>query len=185
MQLKVVSFTDESGQDTKGKMFVVCTIICASEDANDLDKALSKIESSSGKEKKWHDTGDKRRHRYIKEIINSNIRTKFKVYYTMYQNKSEYSKLVGAHIAKAVINHTKEVDYKVTIFIDKMNKETINEVAKEIKSFRIRYRKIRGLSEKASSLIRLADAACGLIRDLPHSNVANSYKRFFRDFKEI
>ncbi len=185
MVINVTSNTDESGQDTKGKMFVVSTVIYLSSDETIIDKELLKIEGSSEKIKKWHETGDKRRHAYIKEIVNSNFRSKFKIYYSEYQNKSDYSALVGAHIAKSILHYTKDKDYRVKIFIDKLNKKTLKEIGEEIKSFRIKYRKIRGHTEQSSSSIRLADAACGMYRDLSNKNIPKCYKRFFNEFIQV
>ena len=85
--------------------------------------------------------GNARRIAYIKGILESRLTSLVKIYYTRYSNKSEYSKLVGAHIAKAVLFHVKSQDNQATIFIDRGNKKTLEEIKKEIKSFRITYKK--------------------------------------------
>lgn len=184
-RIKVSTFTDESGQDTRGKIFVVCTAICNSAKADSIEAELIKIEAKSGKVGKWHDTGDKRKHRYIRQVLGINALKDLKIYFSIYENKLEYSKLVGAHIAKSIINYVKDRDYKAKIFIDKSSKAVLFQIRRERKLYRIRYQKVRGLSEKASALIRLADASCGLIRDLEKKNVANSYKQLFKKFREV
>lgn len=185
MKIKLSTYTDESGQDTLGKMFVVCTIICPADKTVEIENDLVAIEKTSDKTEKWHKTGDKRRHRYTKLVLESGILKQVKIYYSVYANKTEYSKLVGAHIAKSILNYTRDGEYEAKIFIDKTNKRVLNEIRKEIKQYRIKYKKIRGLTEEASALIRLADAACGLYRDLGHTTVSNSYKGWFKQFLEI
>lgn len=184
-KIKVTSFTDESGQDTQGRLFVVCTICLPSDKVQQIEEKLIKIEEESGKVKKWYETGDQRRHKYIDLIQNSKILNQPEVYYSIYKNKLEYIALIGSHIAKAILAFTKDQQYEAKIFIDKTDKTTISNIGKEIKSFHIRYKKIRGLSDKADPLIRLADAICGMIRDLNRKNIPKSYTALFSKLKEV
>ena len=55
----------------------------------------------------------------------------------------------------------------------------------EIKLYHIRYKKIVGLRDEASACIRLVDTICGIIRDINHKSVANSYKEVFNKLKRI
>lgn len=184
-KIKVSTYTDESGQDLGSKTFIVCTVICESSDVDFLDKELSEIENESGKTKKWYESSDKRRILYIKKILLSKILKKIKIYYSEHKDKTEYSRLVGSHIAKSIINYVADSDYKAKIFIDKTNKSVLEQIKKEIKAFHIRYQKIRGLSEKSSNLVRLADSSCGLIRDLVKKPKLFSYRDFFKKFREV
>lgn len=179
------TFTDESGQDTKGKTFVVVTVVTLSKDTELLNDKLIKIENQSRKSKKWFETKDKRRREYIELLLNNKVLNDLKIYYSSYSNKQDYVNLVGSHIAKAILNYVNDNKYLSKIFIDKMDKKTINLIKREIKFFHIRYRKIRGLADESSSLIRLSDSICGLIRDLNNKNVASSYKKIFKRLKEI
>lgn len=44
---KLYCFVDETGQDTKGKFFLVSVVLKGEEGLNDLEQKLLKIESSS------------------------------------------------------------------------------------------------------------------------------------------
>lgn len=184
-RLIIDCFTDESGQDTQGKLFVVCTIIVSSEDTQLLSELLATIENESGKKKKWYDTGNKRRGKYIELLLKEKLFKQTEVFYSKYQNKKDYIPLVGSHIAKAVLSYVNDKNYLSKIFIDRMDKKTINNLRREIKSFHIKYRKIRGITDESHPLIRLADSVCGMIRDLDNKNCPEIYKRFFEKIKEV
>ena len=179
-KIKINTFTDESGQDTKGKMFVVCTVITKSDKAREIEEKLLEVEKESGKTKKWHDVGNKRKHSYIKLLLKNKILNEIQVYCSEYSNKKDYVNLIASHIAKSIFDYVKEEKYQAKIFIDKLDSKTMLNLKKEIKLFHIRYKKIRGITDQSNPLIRLADAACGLKRDLINKNAANSYKIFFR-----
>jgi hypothetical protein len=184
-KIKVTTFTDESGQDVSSKIFVVCTAICESSDVEFLNKELLDIENKSGKTKKWYKSSNKTRASYVKKILQSKVLSKTKIYYSEYGDKTEYSRLVGSHIAKSIINYVADSDYKAKIFIDKTNKPVLEQIKKEIKAFRVHYQKIRGLSDGSSSLIRLADSLCGIVRDLSKNRKSESFRKLLKRFKEI
>ena len=184
-KIKIDTFTDESGQDTKGKMFVVCTIVTQSDTTRDIEEKLLEIEKESGKTKKWHDVGNKRKHTYIKLLLKNKILNEVQIYFSQYSNKKDYKNLIASHIAKSIFDYAKDKKYLAKIFIDKLDNKTMLNLKKEIKLFHIRYKKIRGITDQSNPLIRLADAACGLKRDLINKNVANSYKIFFGKIKEV
>lgn len=66
-----------------------------------------------------------------------------------------------------------------------MDKSTLEKIKKDIKTYKIKYRKIRGLPEESDPLIRLADAVCGLLRDLDKKNTPTSYKRVLKKLIEL
>lgn len=184
-KIRVNTYTDESGQDTKGELFVVCTVITLSENSNAVEKDLDEIEINSNKRNKWYKTSNLNRQSYVKKVIKLKSLNKLHIYFSIFKNKLDYSNLLGSHIAKAIINAVGDKEYKAKIFIDKTNNAVLNQIKNEIKLYRIRYQKIRGLSDESSSLIRLADSSCGLIRDLNKSKSVECYKILFRKFKEV
>lgn len=183
--LSLNTYTDESGQDTHGKVFVVCTIIVPSESSTTIETALNDIEKESGKLQKWFASGDHKRHQYANQIIKNKILNNMEIIYSRNENKKDYIKLTAAHIAKAILFYAKSEKYIAKIFIDKMDKRTLNLIQKEIKLFHIRYKKIRGLSDDSNSLIRLADAMCGMLRDLNKRNRPASYVKILAKMKEV
>lgn len=183
-KIRVSTYTDESGQDTKGELFVVCTVITLSSNSEQLEKDLNSIESKTNKKYKWYESKDENRKNYIRHVTKLKSTNKFQIYYSIFNNKLDYSNLLGSHIAKSIINFVGENEYKAKIFIDKTNNKVIEKIKNEIKLYRIKYQKIRGLSDDSSSIIRLADSSCGMIRDID-KNKSTEYKLLFRKFKEV
>lgn len=183
--LQISTFSDESGQDTKGKIFIVATIIVHSANNDKMLFLLKEIEKISGKIKKWSESGNKRKSEYANLIVKKKIVDFCTIYYSSFHNDKEYVKLIASHIAKSILTHANDKPYKAKISIDKVDKGTLKKLIKEIKLFHIRYDKIRGVAEEGSSLIRLADAVCGLIRDLENKNKPESYLKIFKKIKEV
>jgi hypothetical protein len=72
---KLYCYVDETGQDTKGAMFLVVVVITA-EDPDALRAALERIEKVSAKgARKWFKTNRERRVAYIREIVQSGLFT--------------------------------------------------------------------------------------------------------------
>lgn len=184
-KLTINTYTDESGQDTQGKIFIVCTIIIPSDKESHLESNLKAIEIKSRKTKKWYESGNKKRNAYVKLILEDQLLTNLEIFCSIYENKKDYITLTSAHIAKAILSCTKDKKYIAKIFIDKMDKATINLLRHDIKLFHIRYKKIRGLSDAGSRLIRLADAICGLMRDLDKKKIPKNYNKLASRIQKI
>lgn len=183
--LKISSFTDESGQDTGGKEFVVFTTVIQSGLIDSIENHLQRLETKSGKSQKWFKSSNIRRKKFVALLLKSNFLPLINTYYSVYKNKDDYPALVGSHIAKAIIGFTQNKKYKVVINIDKTSNKTMENIKVEIKKYRIRFRKIRGVSETNSSIIRLSDTFCGLYRDLGNKNRPEEYKRISKYFKLV
>lgn len=184
-KIKINTYTDESGQDTKGKMFVVCTVVCLSEKVQEIDEVLAKIEKYSEKIKKWHESNNNCRKKYIDGILHEKLLSKIVIYYSRFTNKLDYLDLISGQIAKSVFDYTDENKYIAKIFMDKITKREMNNLRKEIKRYHVRYKKVCGLTEESNSFIRLADACCGLIRDLDNKNPYQSYSDLYNKMKEV
>ena len=184
-EIKFSSYTDESGQDTKGKIFFVCTLIIDNKKFVELDTCLKAIEVESKKEKKWHGAGNQKRHLYIKLLLEKRIFDNVTCYYGCFENKKDYIDLVSSSITKSILTYAGSTKYEAKIFIDKMDKRTITSIKKELKQYHIRYKKITGLSDESSSFIRLADAICGVLRDLKNKNVPKVYLLLQKKLKEV
>ena len=185
MIIKISTYTDESGQETNWQEFIVCTVVCQNKDANLIEDELEAIEEKSHKHSKWYKSNNKRRESYIKELLDRNIFQESAIYFSRFHNKSDYVSLVASHIVKSIKSYSAESDIDVKIFIDKINKKTLNKIKKEIKLFKIKYSKFRGLDDKTNSLIRLADSVCGMIRDLNNSNMPEIYSKMLKKIHEI
>lgn len=74
---KLYAYVDESGQDTKGEIFLVSVVIVGTQ-RDALRRRLQKIEEGTRKRsKKWTRTSVKRREAYMRRIIESADRGRF------------------------------------------------------------------------------------------------------------
>jgi hypothetical protein len=86
---KLYCFVDETGQDTKGELFIVAIVISA-EDLFLLKATVERNEQECKKGlRKWFNTNRQRRHKYIQQIINTDL-FKGKVCYAHYHARKDY-----------------------------------------------------------------------------------------------
>ena len=160
---KLYCYVDETGQDTKGAMFLVVVVITA-EDPDALRTALERIEQVSAKgARKWFKTNRERRVAYIREIVQSGLFT-HDICFSAYENTLEYLNLTVLTTAKTILARAHD-PYEATIFIDGLSKTERRIVADGLRKLRVKVRKVRGVKDEADALIRLADAIAGFVRD--------------------
>lgn len=100
---------------------------------------------------------------YLAEIFSLKI-FQGNIFYGVFKDTHEYVALTTYTIAQAISLKTQK-QYQTTIIIDGLNKKERERVIQGLKSLQIRYRKVRGLKEQASPILRLADAIAGFLRD--------------------
>ncbi len=165
--LKLYCWTDETGQDTRGKFFLVSILLSNKEQTEELKNRISEIEKKTKGKTKWTKTDNKRKILFLKTILNLRVLRK-NLYYSVYQDTTAYTPLTAMAISKAVIYKVKNYDgkYKVNIVIDGLGKKDREIVRKELKNLNIKYNKIKiGLKDEQDVLLRLVDALAGFIRD--------------------
>lgn len=164
MVTKLYCYVDETGQDTKGELFLVAVVLKEITGLEALEKKLEEIEIRTGKKQsKWKKTNRDIKKKYLEELIQIK-ELKNAVFYATYQASKEYSKLTSFTIAKAVL--AKETtNYTVTVIIDGLNDRERDVVREELKKLKIKYRKIRGMKDEQSVFLRLADAMAGFLRE--------------------
>ena len=159
---KFFCYVDETGQDTRGELFVVAVVIVGQE-RNQLRQACEDIERDSLKgRRKWTKTSYSRRLAYIRQILERPI-FEGKLHFAIYLDAQDYPALTVQTIAQA-LNAKGETDYKVTILIDGLPRSLERVVGLQLRQSGIRAKKVRGLKDENDALIRLADAVCGLVR---------------------
>lgn len=173
------TYSDESGQDTDGKIIYVCTICIDAGHLEYVSALLQGIESKSKKYKKWYQSSNSRRESYCNYLLSSDFFRYVSVYCSLYENKKDFTSLIGSHITKSIINYTSGKGYKVKIFIDKMDKKSLERIKQEIKEYRISYKFIKGIKDENSELIRFVDAMCGMFRDKEKKSSTYAYKKIF------
>jgi hypothetical protein len=186
MENKLYCYVDETGQDTKGKYFLVVIVISDLIDVNVLDRKLSEIEDFSRKLlHKWKHTDKHTKERYLLQVSKV-LELKNAIFYRIYKDSKEYTTLTAFSIAAALsIQNRKQ--YIATIIIDGLNDVERGIVRQELKKLSVHYKKIKGLKDEQSSILRLSDAMAGFLRDaiIDKQPYTNKYIRLFERRKII
>lgn len=165
MKQKLYCYVDETGQDTKGDIFIV-SIVVTGKERDKLLNLCEEIEQKSGKQKdKWGRSKSQRRLDYIKRIF-SNKSFKEKLRYSVYHDQVNYDMATIIGIAKAV--HFKEPKaYSTCVYVDGLSKNKRQKYGSELRKLGIPTRKVQGVNkDENNALIRLADAIAGFVRDI-------------------
>lgn len=164
MPAKLYCYVDETGQHTMGKLFIVCVVIAGPELEN-LLSICEAIEARTGKRGKWIKTAYELRTAYIQEVLNNPIFQNRLIFET-FEQTTNYVEATTQAIAEAIsiaVRESGEVDYKATVFIDGLTEFQERITARDLRKKGLRLRKLRGIRDESSPLIRLADSMCGFI----------------------
>lgn len=160
---KLYAYVDESGQDTKGEIFLV-SVIVVGEQRDTLRKLLRNIEKKSGKaNRKWTRTARPRREVYIRHVMASR---KFNglIHVAHYRHSRYYMDLTVLTTAWAILDHADQ-SYHATVYVDGLNHSQREHFTRGLRSLHIKTQFARGLKDEADEFIRLADAIAGFVRD--------------------
>lgn len=161
---KLYCYVDESGQDTEGELFVISVLVLGAQ-RYELEKALEAIELESGKrKKKWTNAKHGEREKYLRSVMRLEG-LKNVVFYDVLRESKEFFAFTANVTASAVRKRAKKGD-EVTVYVDGFTKIEIakfKKILKPLMKARTFVKMIR--RDESSSLIRLADALCGLLRD--------------------
>lgn len=176
---KIYCYIDESGQDTKGELFIV-SVVVAGNDKDILQNELEQIEKDSGKHKyKWGKTNISSRLKYLQKIV-SNKKYKYSIFFSKYKTM-DFDLAAIQTISKTVHYKTNKHDYKTSVYIDGLAKSKRHFYAKELRNLGVRTQKIKGvMKDENNSLIRLADAISGWIRDVIEQNIDDDLSKVYR-----
>ena len=164
-KLKLYCYADETGPDTKGKMFLVAVIITTSELREVIERNLEDLEEKSGKGiLKWRLTSQSSKRSYLLGILGIDALQE-SLFYALYRDTKDYFKLIAKTLANAIIAVSGGKDYQATIYIDGLRKTEITQVVKFLSMEGIKRRKVKGMRDESSAYIRLADALAGFFRD--------------------
>jgi hypothetical protein len=161
---KLYCYVDETGQDTKGKFFLVAVVITG-EDRDLAKSTLEEFEKESGKSRrKWVGSRSSQRTAYMKLVL-SNPLFERKLTYGSYQGSTDYTQLTVDATAKAITSTVSTEDYVTTVLVDALSKAQVNQFSVGLRRAGVLVRKVRGIrKEETDPLLRLADALCGFTR---------------------
>jgi hypothetical protein len=175
MTNKLYCFVDESGQDTKGGFFVV-TLVITDDDLEAWDQACLHFEQVSGKGAgKWKKTSYARRLEYMHLVIESRLFVG-RLAYAAYTGNQDYDSMKALTIARAVRHVGGKADK--AIVIDGLRRRDFRDWGKRIRKQGVAIWKVAGANDENNSLIRLADAVSGLVRDALYDQKAEARSLF-------
>jgi hypothetical protein len=160
---KLYAYVDESGQETRGRIFLVSVVVTGAT-RESLRTKLKAIERASGKhDKKWTKARPAERVAYVQSVIQSNEFVGH-ISYAYYQDTRSYVDLMILSTAQAI--HAQGVErVSATIIVDGLDRPERPRFAAGVRKLGIAVRKVRGARDESDELIRLADAVAGFVRD--------------------
>lgn len=163
---KLYCYVDESGQDTKGDIFIVSIVVTGSE-RDELLKLCEEIEIKSGKGKfKWGKAENKRRLDYLRSIFSSK-HFKGKLRYCVYRQQVNYDMATIMGIAKAIHFREPTQNYTTLVYVDGLTKTKRHQYGSELRKLGIHTKKVQGVTkDENNALTRLADSVAGFVRDV-------------------
>ncbi len=143
---KLFCYVDESGQDTKGDLFLVSVVI-AEGDRKELRDDLERVEKKTGKGKrKWIRSRKTQWADYIRKVLRI-PELKGRIYFARYQGRTEYLSTTLLTTARVITKHAEDDD-KATVFVDGLPKSQTQWLGTELRHLRIRTQKVRGSGKR-------------------------------------
>ena len=162
---KLYCYVDETGQDTKGALFIVSAVVVVDEEQIAALQYCENAERTSGKGvRKWSKSRPEQRFTYIQQILQSSLfRTCLN--YAIYRQTKDYLDLTSQTVAQAIRSQPEPPD-KVAVLIDGLQDSHVRSIGNYLHKSGIKVHKVRGIqNEESDALCRLADAVCGLVRE--------------------
>lgn len=161
---KLYCYVDETGQDTRGALFVV-SVAVAKEDRDELRELLAKLEKTTGKGKtKWVRTKKEFKIAYLEKILTQKA-FRHKIFYSLSKETKTYREITLVTIASTITASKDDENYEALVFIDGLQKSEVKKVATGLRRIGVHTEKVRGLRDESDEFIRLMDAIAGLIRE--------------------
>lgn len=155
---RIEFYVDESGQDTRGELFVVAGV--AVKNSDELRERCKSLERRSGKGKaKWATAERTRRLAYLRPAISDVSSFGGTVFYSVFRKTTDYDGATIVSIAQTIRGLSV---CNVSIFVDGLTKPKCNEYKTDLRQLGCSVKKVRGIKKDGNEpLIRLADAVAG------------------------
>ena len=154
---------DESGQDTRGKLFVVAVVVIAAERSDEIRKVYEALEKSSGKGKvKWASAKKDKRLAYLQTAIQRAPSLDVKFFYCIFRQTTDYDGATVEGIARA-INRLPGSVSRVYVHVDGLTEPKCSKYKRRLRQLGCRRVKdVRGVRKRQNEpLVRLADTMAG------------------------
>jgi len=129
---KLYCYVDETGQDTKGRFFLVALVITGAE-RDQLSQVLESIERESAKGiAKWKRTSSARRSAYLQQVMRTGV-FRDKIRYATFSNRRDYREMIIQATAQTIVEIAHR-PYRATILIDGLVRGFANTVTYLVKT---------------------------------------------------
>ncbi len=184
LKQKFYCYVDETGQDTKGNIFIVSVIIFA-KSQEEIAEFIRKIEKSSGKGQfKWGRSELKQRLEFINKIFNQG-KNKLRIYYSVYKGTLEFKNSTVLTIAKSINALEDYKKYTFNVYVDGLSKKDEKYYGSQLHHLGIHTKKVKGVKKDENNpMIRLADSICGFVRDVIEEKTEESERIFDKAVKD-
>lgn len=178
---KIFCYVDETGQDTKGRLFIVAVVVTA-EKRDELLALCEQLETDTAKGRsKWSRAQHRKRLAYLTRVF-TDRRFPASLRYAVFRHTTGYDLATIEAVAKALHQHP--VPYAATIYVDGLPPSKRNPYAQHLRGLGLSIEKVRGVPrDESNALIRLADAVAGFVRDVQESRSAE-YQALFATAKQ-
>ena len=158
-------YIDESGQDTKGELFVVAVV--AVENSDEFRQHCEALERFSGKGKlKWGHAQKEKRLIYLRAIISEAPSFGVTLFFTVFRRTTDYDGATIEGIAR-VIQRLKPLNLHVYVYVDGLAKVKQGNYKTRLRRLGCPVRKVSRIAKDENEpLVRLADALAGASAEL-------------------
>ena len=160
-------YVDESGQvDGRGDALHVGIAVVDAALREEAQRRLESLEQRIGKRGKWHGSSVKTKSEYFKGLIQTTAGPA--LYWFRSIVPCAYEEATACAAARAM-RLAGGPDARFIVIIDGLKKASRQRVARILREHQVRWREIQvNKREDSDSLLRLADALAGFVRDVHH-----------------
>ncbi len=167
---KIFCRVDETGQDTKGQLFIVGVANVSNlEQARNLAEQLEQEplkQQRNGRSKglrKWVKLKDEEQIAYVRLLLATNA-FKGGLFYKVYSDTTRFQECTVDATIQSIKIYLSGRIAKVDVRIDGLTESERQLYAKNLRKAGLRTDKVRGGKDETDALIRLVDALCGFVR---------------------
>lgn len=172
--MKPYLYVDETGQDTSGGLFIVGIVVVSLDRRDDLADRLTEIEQRTLKgQRKWMRSSKSPRLAYMRAVLRE-LAPMFQMFYGIHHNTRDYISATASTTADVLLLIAGSED-RAMVLVDALSREGRREIGVLLRR-RTARADVRGVSkDENSSLIRLADAIAGFVRDALEGGAEESH----------
>ena len=177
-------YFEESGQDTRGRFFIVAGV--AVDKIDEFRKLCESYERISGKrKKKWSKAHKDKRLAYLRSAISGAASLKVTLFYSVFYETTDYDEATIKGIAKT-LRRLSPFNFRAYVYVDGLGKAKCRSYKTNLRKLGYPVEKVSGIrKDENEPLIRLADAVAGAAGHLEkHQSDAEEIDRLFSQAKE-